>query len=132
MVVLRAPEDAIPEIASAPGQVTVRVVGSPAADQGMFARGSRCGIGQAGACEVVATLRNGDRVRRVDRYAAYLDGKLALDLQAAVPAHGTTTVTLTARPGSSVRLAADAGATRSRSTTPPGSPCRARPTRRRR
>jgi hypothetical protein len=52
----------------------------------------------------VATLRNGDSVPRVDRYAAYLDGTFALDLKAAVPAHGTTTVTLTARPGSSVRL----------------------------
>ena len=104
LVVLRAPENALPEIASAPGQVSVRVVGSPAADQGLFARGARCGIGPAGACEVVATLRNGEAVRRVDRYAAYLDGKFALNLQAAVPAHGTATVTLTARPGSSVRL----------------------------
>jgi hypothetical protein len=104
MVVVRAPEDAIPEVASARRQVAVRVVGTPASDQGLFARGSRCGIGQAGACEVVATLRNGDAVPRVDRYAAYLDGALTLDLKAAVPAHGTTTVTLTARPGSSVRL----------------------------
>ena len=104
LIVVRAPEDAIPEIASARGQVSVRVVGRRAPDQGLFARGSRCGIGPAGACEVVATLRNGDRVPRVDRYAAYLDGTFALDLRAAVPAHGTTTVTLTARPGSSVRL----------------------------
>ena len=44
------------------------------------------------------------RVRRIDRYAAFLDGKRALTLRAAVPAHGTTTVTLTARPGASVRL----------------------------
>ena len=104
LIVVRAPEDAIPEIASARGQVSVRVVGRRAPDQGLFARGSRCGIGPAGACEVVATLRNGDSVPRVDRYAAYLDGTFALDLRAAVPAHGTTTVTLTARPGSSVRL----------------------------
>jgi hypothetical protein len=104
LVVLRAPEDAIPAVKSAPGQVTVRVVGSPAADQGLFARGSRCGIGPAGACEVVATLRNADAVHHVDRYAAYLDGKFALDLQAEVPARGTATVTLTARPGASVRL----------------------------
>ena len=104
MVVLRAPEDAIPEVASAPGQLTVRRVGSPVSDQGIFARGARCGVGPAGACEVVATLRNFDAVRRIDRYAAFLDGKRALTLQAAVPAHGTTTVTLTARPGASVRL----------------------------
>ena len=104
LVVLRAPENAIPEIASAPGQLTVRQVGSPAADQGIFARGARCGIGPSGACEVVATLRNFESVARVDRYAAFLDGKRALTLQAAVPARGSTSVTLTARPGSSVRL----------------------------
>jgi hypothetical protein len=104
MVVLRAPENVIPEIASAAGQLTVRVVGSPAADQGIFARGARCGIGPAGACEVVATLRNFAAVRHVDRYAAFVDGKRALTLQAAVPARGSATVTLTAQPGVSVRL----------------------------
>ncbi|HET6174051.1 MAG TPA: VWA domain-containing protein [Gaiellales bacterium] len=104
MVVLRAPEDAIPELAAAQGQVTVRVVGSPSADQGLFARGARCGVGPAGLCEVVATVRNGDAVSHVDGYAAYLDGKRTLTLPVTVPAHGTSTVTLTARPGSSVRL----------------------------
>jgi hypothetical protein len=104
LVVLHSPESALPEIASAPGQLTVRRIGSPAADQGIFARGARCGIGPSGDCEVVATLRNFESVPRVDRYAAFLDGKRALTLQAAVPAHGATTVTLTARPGSSVRL----------------------------
>jgi hypothetical protein len=104
MVVLRAPEDAVPEIVSASGQVTVRAVGTATADQGIFAQGARCGIGPAGACEVVASLRNFDGVRHVDRYAAFLDGERALTLRASVPAHGTTTLTLTARPGASVRL----------------------------
>ena len=85
MVVLRAPENAAPDVASGPGQLTVRSIGLPAADQGIFARGARCGIGPAGACEVVATLRNFENVQRVDRYAAFLDGRRALTLQATVP-----------------------------------------------
>jgi hypothetical protein len=104
MVVLRAPEDALPDISSVQGQLTVRTVGTPAADQGIFARGARCGIGLSGACEVVATIRNFEGVQRVDRYAAFLDGKRALTLRATVPADGATSVTLTARPGASVRL----------------------------
>jgi hypothetical protein len=104
MVVLRAPEDGLPEIAAAPGQVTVQVVGSPTADQGVFARGSRCGIGPAGACEIVATARNEGSGRRIHRYAASVDGKRVLTLRVAVPAHGTATLPLTARPGVAVRL----------------------------
>jgi hypothetical protein len=104
MVVLRAPEDAIPKIAAAPGQVTVHVVGSPTADQGLFARGSRCGIGPAGACEVVATVRNEGAGRRLDRFAAYVDGKRVLTLRVAVPGRGTATIALTAQPGVAVRL----------------------------
>ena len=104
MVVLRAPEDDLPQVRAAPGQLTVRTVGIPSANQGIYARGARCGIGPSGACEVVATLRNFEGVARIDRYAAFLDGKRALTLRASVPAHGSTPVTLTARPGASVRL----------------------------
>ena len=66
------------EIRAAPGQVSVRVVGSPTADQGVFARGSRCGIGPAGACEILATVRNESASPRVDRYVAHVDGKPVL------------------------------------------------------
>ena len=104
MVVLRAPEDALPELASAPGQLTVRGVGSPAADQGIFARGARCGIGPAGACEVVATLRNGDARRHVDRYAAFVDGRRSATLRVEVPARSTAQIAFTAPAGTSVRL----------------------------
>ena len=104
MVVLRAPEDVLPRIDSAPGQLRTQVVGSPADEQGLFARGVRCGVGPAAACEVVATVRNGSATRRVDRYAAYVDGKRRTTLGVAVPAHGTSTIVLTAPAGSDVRL----------------------------
>ena len=104
MVVLRAPETARPEVTAAAGQLTERVVGSPTADQGIFARGSRCGLGSGGACEVLATVRNGDSKRRVDRYAAFVNGKRVLTLRVAVPAHGTAKIALTSQPGVAVRL----------------------------
>ena len=104
MVVLRAPETAKPEITAAPGQVRVRVVGSPTADRGVFARGSRCGIGPAGACEILATVRNESARPRVDRYVAHVDGKPVLTLRVAVPARGAKTFALTAQPGVAVRL----------------------------
>ena len=89
---------------AAPGQVSVRVVGSRTADQGVFARGSRCGIGPAGACEILATVRNESASPRVDRYVAHVDGKPVLTLRVAVPAHGAKTLALTAQPGVAVRL----------------------------
>ena len=104
MVVLRAPETAKPGITAAPGQVSVRVVGSPTGDQGVFARGSRCGIGPAGACEILATVRNGSARPRADRYVAHVDGKPVLSLRVAVPARGSKTLALTAQPGVAVRL----------------------------
>ena len=104
MVVLRAPENAMPRVAAAKGQLGTQVIGTTTADQGLFARGVRCGVGPAGACEVVATVRNEAASRRVDRYDAFVDGKRATTLGVAVPARSTATIVLTARPGSSVRL----------------------------
>ena len=104
MVVLRAPETAKPEIRAATGQVSVRVVGSRTADQGVFALGSRCGLGAAGACEILATVRNGSASPRIDGYVAHIDGKPVLRQRVTVPAHGTKTLALTAQPGVAVRL----------------------------
>ena len=104
MVVLRAPENAMPRAAAAKGQLDTQVIGTTTADQGLFARGVRCGVGPAGACEVVAMVRNAAAGRRVDRYDAFVDGKRATTLGVAVPARSTATIVLTARPGSSVRL----------------------------
>ncbi len=104
MVVLRAPENALPRVAAAKGQLGIQVIGTPTADQGLFAQGVRCGVGPSGACEVVATVRNEGSSRRVDRYDAFVDGKRATTLGVAVPARSTATIVLTARPGSSVRL----------------------------
>ena len=102
MVVLHAPETAKPEIRAATGQVSERVVGSRTADQGVFALGSRCGLAAAGACAILATVRNESASPRIDRYVAHVNGKPVLTLRVPVPAHGTATVALTAQPGVAV------------------------------
>jgi Ca-activated chloride channel homolog len=104
LVVLRAPESPMPPVAAAPGQLSIRVVGRASSDQGLFAPEARCGIGPAGACEVVATLRNGAARARVDGYAAFIDGRRAASLRVAVPARATSTIAFTAPAGSTVRL----------------------------
>ena len=63
LVVLRAPESPMPPVTAAPRQLSTHVVGRISSDQGLFAPEARCGIGPSGACEVVATLRNGSRAR---------------------------------------------------------------------
>jgi hypothetical protein len=70
----------------------------------VFARGSRCGIGPAGACEILATVRNTGSRKRVDRYVAHVDGKPVLTLRIGVPAHSAKSLALTAQPGVAVRL----------------------------
>jgi hypothetical protein len=104
MILFRAPEDVLPEIAAAPGQLAVRVVGAPSADQGIFAPQARCGIGPADDCEVLATLRNGSASPRSMRYTASAPGQRSVTFRSTVPAASTRTIALTARPGSTLRL----------------------------
>ena len=104
MVVLRAPEDPLPRIRSAAGQLSDRIVGTEDDDQGIFAARARCGVGPGDVCEVVATLRNGSPRARVDSYIASVAGQRSVRFHAAVPARSSTAITLTARPGSILRL----------------------------
>jgi hypothetical protein len=104
MILFRAPEDALPEIAAAPGQLAVRVVGAPSDDQGIFAPQARCGIGPADDCEVLATLRNGSARARTIRYTASAPGQRSVTFRSTVRAGSTRTIALTARPGSTLRL----------------------------
>jgi hypothetical protein len=104
MILFRAPEDALPQIAATPGQLVVRVVGAPGADQGIFAPQARCGIGPADDCEVLATLRNGSARARSVSYTASAPGQRSVTFRTTVPARSTRTIALTALPGSLLRL----------------------------
>ena len=104
MILFRAPEDALPEVAAAAGQLAVRVVGEPSDDQGIFAPQARCGIGPADDCEVLATLRNGSARARTISYTASAAGQRSVTFGTTVPARSTRTIALTARPGSTLRL----------------------------
>ena len=108
----------------------IRVVGSPAADQGLFARGARCGIGPAGACEVVATLRNGEAVapRRPLRRLPGREVRAQPAGGGAGARHGDRDLD---RPAGLLRAAEADPARRARPRRhAPGSRSRARPTRR--
>ena len=104
MVVLRAPEDAMPATFAARGQLAARVVGSPTDDQGLFDGSARCGVGASAACELIATVRNEAVRPRIDRYVASASGGRPVTLRVAVPARSSSTIVLTAPPGSRVRL----------------------------
>jgi Aerotolerance regulator N-terminal len=104
IVVLRAPEDALPAVTAARSQLTAKVVGGALDDQGIFAPQARCGIGPDEDCEVLATLRNGSSTTRVDRYTATVRGARTVSFTSSVPAHSSTTIALTAQPGEILHL----------------------------
>ncbi|MEO9174428.1 MAG: VWA domain-containing protein [Gaiellales bacterium] len=104
LVVLRAPEDPLPSLHAAHGQLDDRVIGTPLDDQGIFAPTARCGIGPNDACEVLATLRNGSSTPRTDRYTASVPGRRTVSFRSTVPAHASTTIALTAQPGQRLQL----------------------------
>jgi Aerotolerance regulator N-terminal len=104
VVVLRAPEDPLPAVRAARGQLVDRVIGTPLDDQGIFSPAARCGIGPSETCEVLATLRNGAATARTDRYTASVPGQRTVSFRSSVPAHSSTTIALTAQPGELLHL----------------------------
>jgi hypothetical protein len=104
LVVLRAPEDPLPIVRAARGQLVDHVIGAPLDDQGIFSPTARCGIGPSDSCEVLATLRNGGGTARTDRYTASVSGQRTVTFQSSVPAHSSATIALTAQPGELLHL----------------------------
>ncbi len=104
IVVLRAPEDAMPAVHAARGQLTQLVAGTAADDVGIFDPSARCGIGPDDACVVLASIRNGSGRARVVRYTARSGGGSPLSLSVSVPAGATRRVALTAQPATAVTL----------------------------
>jgi hypothetical protein len=110
VVLLRAPEDAVPAPHARAGRFAALVIGTPVAEQGIFSPSSRCGIGGSGACEVLAVVGNSAGVAVRDRYTAAVNGRTALSGSVRVGAHSTADIVLSARPDEQVSLRLDAGA----------------------
>jgi hypothetical protein len=110
VVLLRAPEDAVPAPHARAGQFAALVIGTPVAEQGIFSPSSRCGIGASGACEVLAVVGNSAGVAVRDRYTAAVNGRAALSGSVRVGAHSTADIVLSARPDEQVSVRLDARA----------------------
>jgi Aerotolerance regulator N-terminal len=104
IVVVRPPEDPLPQLVVPAGRVTDVVLGAQADDQGIFDASARCGIGPDSVCEVLATIRNGSGRNRVDRYSARAGSGHPLQLRLTVPAHASRSFVLTTPPATTVVL----------------------------
>lgn len=104
VIVLRAPEDALPPLRGARATVTTIVVGRRIVGQGFAGASARCGLGAGGLCAVVAWVRSTAPVARTDPYTAYVGGRRVLQGRVSVPAGSRAAIVLTALPGEQVRL----------------------------
>ena len=104
VVLIRAPEDAVPPTVSNPGELSIVTAGTPITNQGIFDASARCGIGGPDLCEVLATVRNTSARAVDDRYTADAAGRRPLSLSTRVGANTSAPIALIARPGEQVSL----------------------------
>jgi hypothetical protein len=105
VVLIRAPEDPVPTVSARGGELSVLTLAAASAgDQGIFGAGARCGIGQAAACEVYATVRNTAAHSVVDRISADAARHPPLSLTVHVAADASAPLALLAEPGQQVSL----------------------------
>jgi Ca-activated chloride channel family protein len=104
IVVVHAPEDAVPAVDSAPGELSTLTAGAPIADQGIFATQARCGIGATDLCAITAVLRNSGDTAVDDHYLAAVGGRRPLALSSRVAPRSSADIALIATPGERVDL----------------------------
>ncbi len=104
VVLVHAPDDPVPTINARAGELSVLTLAPAAGDQGIFGAGARCGIGQASACEVYATVRNTTGHSVVDRVSADAAGHPSLSLTVHVAAGASAPLALLAEPGQQVSM----------------------------
>ncbi len=104
VVLVRAPEDALPPVLAARDRFTALVVGRRLAGLGFSAIGARCGIGAALQCEIYAVVRSTAPVAETAPYTAAVDGRTVLAGRVAVPADASAAIVLSARANEQVRL----------------------------
>ena len=98
LVLIRAPEDPVPQTLSSPGELRTLTAAPPIANQGIFDAAARCGVGAPDVCEVVATVRNTSPSAVDDHYLATVAGRAPLALTTHVGANSSTQIALIARP----------------------------------
>ncbi len=109
LALIRAPEDPLPPVSAAPGELQIFTLSPPIGDQGIFDAGARCGLGASATCEVYATVRNTAAHAVNERVAADAAGHLPVSLQVQVAAHASAPLFLVSEPGEQVSLRLQGG-----------------------
>jgi Aerotolerance regulator N-terminal len=104
LALIRAPEDPLPPVSSAPGELQTFTLSPPIGDQGIFDAGARCGLGASATCEVYATVRNTAAHAVDERIAADAAGHPPVSLGVRVAAHASAPLFLVSEPGEQVSL----------------------------
>jgi hypothetical protein len=104
IVLVRAPEDAVPPVSSGAAVLRTVTLAGAGGDQGIFGAGARCGIGTSAGCEVYATLRNTASRAVEARIVAQAAGRPALVLKKRIGADSSVALALASQPGQQVSL----------------------------
>jgi hypothetical protein len=104
VVLVRAPEDPMPQVSAGAGELSTIVLAGPIADQGIFGAGARCGIGASAGCEVYATVRNASDRAATDRIEADAAGHPPLTLKVRVATGASAPLALVAEPNQQVSM----------------------------
>jgi hypothetical protein len=109
LTLIRAPEDPLPPVSSARGELQIFTLSPPIGDQGIFDAGARCGLGASTTCEVYATVRNTAAHAVNARVAADAAGHPPVSVHVHVAAHASAPLFLVSEPGEQVSLRLQGG-----------------------
>ncbi|MBS1889513.1 MAG: VWA domain-containing protein [Actinobacteria bacterium] len=108
IVVLRAPEEAAPEVRGGGSAYEDLEVGKPLADAALGGAGAHCDRLGSEACEVFVRVSTRGAARRLAVRVA-ISGEPLHTVPVAVPANGSAPLVFTAPPGATVRMSLPAG-----------------------
>jgi aerotolerance regulator-like protein len=104
LALIRAPEDPLPAVSAAPGELQIFTLSPPIGDQGIFDAGARCGLGASATCEVYATVRNTAAHAVDELVSADADGHPPVSVRVQVAADASAPLFLVSQPGEQVSL----------------------------
>jgi Aerotolerance regulator N-terminal len=109
LALIRAPEDPLPPVSSAAGELQIVTLSPPIAGQGIFDAGARCGLGASTTCEVYATVRNSAAHAVDETVVADAAGHPPVSVQVQVAAQASAPLFLVSEPGEQVSLRLQGG-----------------------
>jgi Aerotolerance regulator N-terminal len=104
IVVMRAPEDALPPLPGSLGEIQEETAGTASGLQAILSPSARCDGSGVGECELLASIRNTAPRAVLDKYLIEGVGTAPLERSVRVPAGGQVEVALPIKGGSRVAL----------------------------